>query len=370
MKIQVLQEDLSKALNITSRFASTKIQLPVLANVLFNSQKNRLVISATNLETSVSLSLGAKVEREGSITVPSRTITDLVSNLKSGQVSLSSEKEILKVVTSDFESSVSGMNASDFPSVPSEVGVGNCKIAGSDLQDGLTSTLFSVSTDETRPVLTGVLVIMRKEEIVLVSTDGFRLSQKKIKAGKFTDERKIIIPKSVLSELIRLSGEEDILFSYQKQNNQVIFGVSNIVLTSRIIEGDFPDFERIIPKEGKYKINLDKEEFLRVVKLASVFARDSANVVKIKLNEDSLEVLAESQQFGSQKARLDAKVEGSVSDDKFTIAFNYRFLEDFLSIVKGEDVRLELSEPNAPALFIDPKDLSYLHIIMPVRIQT
>lgn len=372
MKLKVLQENLSTALNTTSRFASSKMQLPVLANVLLSASKNKLLISATNLEVSVSLSVGAKVEKKGDLTVPARTITDLVSNLTTGQVNLESKNESLKISTEGFNSTVSGMNSSDFPDIPKNIKKPDLKIPSDVFQDALGQVLYAVSTDETRPVLTGVLMIIEKGNLILVSTDGFRLSQKKISLKKKkAKELDLIVPKSALSELSRLSGDEDSMeFSFNKKDNQVVFGVSGAILASRIIEGEFPDFERIIPEKTEMTISLDKEEFLRAVKLASVFARDAANVVKLKVEEDSVEVSAESKQTGSQETKVDAKVEtDSKLDEEFVIAFNYRFLEDFLNSVEGEDVEIGLSDTKAPGVFKDPKDKDFLHIIMPVRLQ-
>jgi DNA polymerase III subunit beta len=368
MKIQVLQENLSKALSICSRFTSSKMQLPVLANVLLKTNKNKLLLSATNLETSIAINIGAKVLREGDITVPARVMTEVVSNLDSGQINLESEKEILKIKTSNFESVVTGLNSSDFPSIPIETGVDSLNIFSSDLLNALVSVLFAVSSDETRPVLTGVLVIVGKEFLTLVATDGFRLSQKKIKIQGVKDEKKFILPKNVLVELSRVVESEYINFSYKKTDNQLVLGLGDLVLSSRIIEGAFPDFERIIPKESKIKIRLDRDDLLRSIKLAGVFARDSANVVKLIVSENSFEVSAESSQSGSQKNYLDAKIENDLPD-LFTIAFNYRFVEDFLNSVKGEGISMEFSDPNSPALFLDEKDLNYLHIIMPVKLQ-
>ena len=372
MIIQVLQENLSNAITTTSRFASVKAQLPVLANILLSAKKNKLIISATNLEMSVSLSIGAKVKKDGEITVPARVINDLVNNLKAGQINLSSEKERLKIKTSGFNSQISGMNSSDFPKIPHSISGKSIDMVKEDFYSSLSQVLFSVSVDETRPVLTGVLVIMDKNGLTMVSTDGFRLSQKKlgVKTGK-ESEGKIIIPKNTLSELLRLSdGEKNVKFLIDKKENQVMFGISDTVLTSRIIEGEFPDFERIIPKESKINISVDKEELLRAIKLASVFARESANVVRLTVKKNSLEVTAESSQSGSQETEVDAKVETdtNISKKGFVIAFNYRFLEDFLNATGGDDVRIEFSEENAPGVFLDPKDKDFLHIIMPVRL--
>lgn len=369
MNLQVLQENLIKALSVCSRFSSSKVQLPVLANILFKTNKNKLTLSATNLETSISINIGAKVLKEGDITVPARVITEIISNLNKGQIDLESEKEVLKIKTSAFESSVSGLNSSDFPKIPNETGADSLEIVSRDFLDALASVLFAVSSDETRPQLTGVLMIFGKEYLTLVATDGFRLSQKRIKNKGSKEEKKFILPKNVLSELLRIVESDSINLSYKRTDNQIIFGFDDVVLSSRIIEGEFPDFERIIPKETKIKVQLDKDDFLRSVKLAGVFARDAANVVKLTVSKDSFEVSAESSRSGSQKNQLDAKIDMDLPES-VTIAFNYRFLEDFLNAVKGEIVRLEFSDSNAPALFLDEKDTNFLHIIMPVRLQT
>ncbi len=371
MKLQILQDNFSKALNITSRFASTRAQLPVLANVLLSAKRNKLLVSATNLEISISISVGAKIEKEGEITIPARVISELISNLPTGSIRLIAEKERLKISASNFSSNISGMNSSDFPAVPHGLTKGYVKLPSDIFLEALSQVLFAVSIDETRPVLTGVLFIFGKDEFVLVATDGFRLSQKKIKTKISTKQAKIIIPKNALSELGRLSdSEEDLKFAFKEGENQVIFGISNSILASRVIEGDFPDFERIIPKESIYKINLDREELLRAVRLASVFARDSANVVKVDVRKDLIVISAESSQSGSQEAKVDAKVQGSISGKSgLKIAFNYRFLEEFLQNVKGEEIQLEFSNPNSPGIFTDPKDPSFLHLIMPVRVQ-
>jgi DNA polymerase-3 subunit beta len=202
----------------------------------------------------------------------------------------------------------------------------------------------------------------------LVATDGFRLSQKKIKVSGGKDGLRVILPKLILSEIPRSAEDSaDIYVSFQEKEKQAIFGVGDVVLTSRLLEGEYPDFAKIIPKSSSLQIRLDKEEMLRAVKLASIFARDSANIVKIKVLKDSLKIYAESGQSGSQETKVEAKIEGGAKD--FEIAFNYHFLEEFLHSVQGEEINLEFSGVNAPGVFTDPKDSTYLHLIMPVKIQ-
>ena len=375
MKLQVLQENLNKALSFASRFASPKAQLPVLGNILLSAKKTKLLVSATNLEVSISIALGAQIKAEGDLTIPARTIVDLVSNLPSLTVNLESEKEHLEISCSGFSSRLSGMNAADFPSVPSSVGKDKGIALPKDaFLESLAQVSFCASTDETRPIITGVLFIFEKGFLYLVATDGFRLSQKKIKIDAAVKIKKLVLPKTALLELPRIAeDQEDLLFCFKEKENQILFEVGNIILSSRILEGEFPPYDKIIPKETSIKIRVDKEEFLRAVKLAAVFARDSANVVKIVVGKDYLQLSAESSNSGSQKTKIEASVDSSFAkateDEAFEIAFNYRFLEDFLKAVKGEEVNLGFSNANTPGVFTDPKDPDYLHLIMPVKIQ-
>lgn len=371
MKLQILQENLQKAINITSRFASSKAQLPILGNVLISTDKSKIIVSSTNLEISASVQVGAKIEEEGEISIPAKVMLEIVNNLPKETISLESEKEQLKVEVSSFSSVVLGMNSADFPKVPRLINEENCiALPKKDFVKALSQVVFATSLDETRPVLTGVLFVWSKEELSLVATDGFRLSQKKVslkeqKKGK--TPQKIVVPKNVLNEVSRL-GEEDekLLFDSQENEKQVMFGNDSVVLTSRLLDGDYPDFEKIIPKNSNLKVLVDKEEFLRAVKLSSIFAREAANIIKMKVLGDGIEITAESGQSGNQKTKVDAKVEGVTKD--FEIAFNYRFLEEFLHSVVGEEIKMEFSTTMAAGVFTDSSDPSYLHLIMPVRV--
>ncbi|OGM15811.1 DNA polymerase III subunit beta [Candidatus Woesebacteria bacterium RBG_19FT_COMBO_42_9] len=369
MKLEVLQENFSRALSTASRFASSRAQLPVLGNIYLSAKKNKLLVCSTNLEVSVAISIGAKVSSEGEITIPSRVISELVVNFTPGAIMLNSEKEILEISSSNTNSSVSGMNAVDFPEVPQSLGKTSYSFPKEALLQALSQVVFAASTDETRPILTGVLFLFKKGGLSLVATDGFRLSQKKLQDAGFHQEKKVILPKSALSELARIGIEEqDLKLSFREEDNQVVFGVGDTILSTRILEGDFPEFEKIIPKETNIKVSLDKDDLLRAVKLASVFARDSANIVRFSLKKDGVVIAAESQMAGRQESQVEAKVEG-LPTGGFEISFNYRFLEEFLHAVSGGDVNIGLSNENAPGVFTDPSDVNFLHLIMPVRVQ-
>jgi DNA polymerase III subunit beta len=365
MDVQVLQENLVKVVSLASRFASSRAQLPILSNILLSAKGNKLEISATNLETSICIPLGAKVSKEGEITVPARTLSDLVSNLNSGQVDLSAEKEQLKIVSQGFSSKIMGVTASDYPDIPKRITKEDFLIKGKTLREALGKTLFAVSTDETRPILTGVYFIFEKGSLVIVATDGFRLSYKKNNFEVSGEPKKFVLPRSVLTEIVKLTEEEgDTRILYDEKDNQVLFGVAGGVLSSRVLQGEYPNFEKIIPKSTQTKVTTDKAELLKAVKLAAVFARDSANVVKLKVLKDSVLVTAESSKSGTQEGRVDAKVEG----EGLEIAYNYRFIEDFIGSVEGDILEIGLNDAGSPAIFKDPSDKSYFHLIMPVKI--
>jgi len=373
MKLQILQESLGKALSNASRFTSQRAQLPVLGNIKLKAEKTKLLISSTNLEVAVVISVGAKIEEDGEITIPAKTITEIISNLPLGTLELSAEKEQLKIESQSFDSTLSGMNASDFPAIPEKIDTKNSLVLPKKLLLGsLSQVIFAASVDETRPILTGILFIFKKDSLVLVATDGFRLSQKIIPIKIGDKMETLVLPKFAISEISRLAGEEEeILLNYKKTDNQAVFGISDTVLSSRVLQGDYPDYEKIIPKSSVVKISVDKDEMLRAVKLASVFARESANIIKIKVGKDTMGFSAESSTSGSQKNKIDAKVDWKgPAVENFEIAFNYHFIEDFLHAVNGEEVSIEFSSESAPGVFGDPTDPSFLHLIMPIKIQS
>lgn len=367
MKLQVLQENLSKAVNSATRFTSSRVQLPVLGNILLTAEKNKLMLSATNLEMSINLSIGAKVDKEGNITVPSRILSEIVSNLNRGPVEIMVDKEKIKISNENFSSNIAGMNSSDFPAIPKKITKEFLKFKSDDLVPSLNKVLYAVSVDETRPSLTGVYFLLGKTKATIVATDGFRLSKVIEKCeSSLESTKKIIIPKAALSEIMSLSQETDeVVFSFDKENNQVIVSMGDVILSTRVIQGEYPDYEKIIPTTAKTESMIDKEEFLQAVKLASVFAKDSANIVKLNLGKDVVELTAESQYAGDQKTKVDSKIKG----DGLKIAFNYRFVQEFLQSVKGEEVLMKFNDPNSPGVFLDPKDENFLHLIMPVKLQ-
>ncbi len=368
MKVQVLQEDLSKILNISSRFVNTKATLPILGNLLLIAQKTKLKISATNLEMSINTSIGAKVEKEGSVTVPARTFSEIISNLNQGQVDLSVDKEKLTISSQGFLSLLPTTPPNDFPSTPESLNTKKAfSMATSQLQEILSKVLFSASLDEGRPILTGVLFVFKDKELSLVASDGFRLSQKKINLGKKVEEKRIVIPKPFLLEFAKIAKEQDsVLFELRESENQAVIKIGETYLATRLIDGIFPDFEKIIPTSPGISVSVDKNDLARAIKLASVFAREESGVIKMEVGEGYLKISSESKQVGLESSKIEAKVEGGT----LNILYNFKFIEEFLNVTQADDVQIKLTDATSPAIFVDPKDPDFLHLIMPVRVQS
>lgn len=367
MKISVLQENLTKALSIASRFISQRPQLPVLSNVFLAAKKGRLKVSATNLETGITVWLGAKTEKEGSTTIPARLISEVVAGISPERVELEEKEGTLVLSSGNFSSSFSTIAATEFPPVPDSLPAKKASFKPQFVAKVARQVAFAASQDETRPVLSGVLFSPKQAKMEVVATDGFRLSRKEEK-GKSSILKDLIVPARAIDELAKiLPGEKEKLgIAVSEKENQVLFGTDDVVLTTRVLEGEFPDYKKIIPRDFSTKLTLERENLLQAVRLAAVFAREAANIVKLEVAKGEVSLSAENPQTGQQKARLEAKKEG----EDLEVAFNWRFLSDFLSASQGEDLEVALSGPTSPAVFKDTSDPSFLHLIMPIRIQS
>jgi DNA polymerase-3 subunit beta len=371
MKISVLQENLVLGLLRVSHCVSTKPQLPILGNVLLKTEKGRLRLSATNLEIGINTWVGVRIEKEGAITVPARVLTDFVSSLSAGKMGIETEGAVLKISSASFEARFNGTGVEEFPSLTIE-GVERIKgLSEEAFLKIVDRVCFAAAIDEGRPVLTGVLLTQEGEKISAVATDGYRLSLVTLKGGgeKEGARRELVVPARTLFEVSRIirgeEGEErgEIGMFLAEKNNQLVFRKGDVEVVSRLIEGRFPEFEKIIPREGETKVVWDKEELSRAIKTASIFARDSANIVRIKIGKKECVISANAEQVGENTSRVSGKVEGK----EVEAAFNYKYLLDFMNSFEGEEVFFETGGALSPGVFKGGED--YLHIIMPVRAQ-
>lgn len=366
MNISILQENLLSALTKTGRNLSNKPQLPVLQDVLIKTEDGRIVLTTTNLETTEIVKTGGKIEKEGEICVQSHLLTELVSSLPQETVRLVAKDGNLNVSCSGVEATIPGIPGSEFPPLPKQ-GKGSCAILDKEgFLSALGSVIFSAATDEGRPLLTGVKVLVGGEDMTLAATDGYRLSVKKFKSPLKTD-LDLVIPARALTEVLKTGAEDKggktILFS-ETSDGQLWFVIGDTEIITRKIDGEYPDFKKIVPTKFTTRVVFDKEELSRAVKSAAIFARDNANIIRVHVENQTVRVSANTPAVGENKVEIDTKVNGEGGD----IAFNSRFLSELLMNFPGKELIFEMTGSLNPGVFRPLKDESFLHIIMPVRV--
>jgi DNA polymerase-3 subunit beta len=370
------QRALAEGLAIVDRAVPSKSPLPVLSNVLLATEEGRLKLVANNLEMAISAWIGADVADEGTITLPARLLSDFVSTLGGGdvQMALKTGTKTMHLKCGRYEANINGMDAEDFPAVPS-VGEGTrCSITTKALRSAISQVAFAAAADDTRPVLAGVLMTLEDDEVTFAAADGFRLAVRTAPLSAPAPEAlSLLVPARTLNELARIIPDSDdpVEIAATPSRNQVMFQYPGILVVSRLIEGQFPDYQRIIPKSYQTRVVLPVSDFLQATKTAAVFSRDNSNIVRInvvpsgeELVPGRVDVLASSAEMGDNAGQLDGSVEGEESQ----IAFNVRYLRDALEAVNSGEVALEITGPTSPGLLKPVSGSGHLHVIMPMHV--
>lgn len=362
MKLQVTQENLTKALNNVSRVASTRGTLPILSNVLLKTVDNRLSIAATNLDIAITHYIGSKVSEEGSITVPARLMQDFVGSLPSGVIDLKLDDYRLNISTDQYQSVINGVSAEDFPVMPAISDGKTWKISGKTLKTGLQQVVVAASNDEARPVLTGVYLHSHDGGLYMVATDSYRLAEKKLMATN--EDIKLLVPATALQDLLRILGEYEDEVGVVHDDQQVLFKVGDVELVTRLIEGNYPDYRKLIPANFTSTAKLKRADLTNITKVSSLFARESAGSVTINLDADKSQVSIRSvaSQLGENTSAADAEITGDG-----TITLNSRYILDALHGLGGDDVVFSFNGKLEPTVLADPKAGDYLHVIMPLK---
>ncbi len=364
MKFSCTQENLQRGLGLVSHLANKNVNLPILNNVLLKTEDGGLVLATTNLEIGVKCQIRGKIESEGSFTVPAGLLNNYVGLLKSDRVDIEKEGTELKVYTDKQKTKIKGEGANEFPIIP-EVERKDCyKIKREDFQKGLSQVVFAASMDDTRPEISGVLFNFQGSKLVLAATDSYRLAEKKLDLERPGPDKKVIIPQFTLTEVLRIlssSSEESVEMCLTE--NQVLFIVGDVELVSRVIEGNYPDYEQIIPKENKTSVMVSKDELGQAVKAVSLFSKAGINDVNFKINQNEIELSAVNAQLGENVSNVMAEVAGETND----IVFNYNYLLDGLNNLVGDKVGLEIIDGTNPGIFRSMEDDRYLYIIMPIK---
>lgn len=376
MKVTVLQENLARGLGIVSKAVSPRSTLPVLANVLVATDEGRLRLSATNLELGITCWIPARIEEEGSTTVPARTFVDLVGTLPGDQVNLKLDlqTQTLNVRGGTSTNDIKCIDAQEFPPLPVPDLEGAVQVNVGDFREMIHQVAFAASTDEARPVLMGVLVQVEKDKMTMAAADGFRLSVRKaLLATPAPAPVSAIVPAQALKELARVAadGEEPIYMVLPKGRGQVIFRVKDVEVVSQLIDGTFPDYQQIIPRSYKSRTLVSTASLLKACKQAEIFAREGSNVARLNiksaqgdLQPSEVEISAMSEETGKNETIVEATVDGN----GLLIAFNVKFLREALEVIRTPNVALETSAPNAPGVIRPVGDDDFLHVIMPMHL--
>ena len=375
MKVSVLQENLAHGLSIVARAVSPRSTLPVLGNVLVATDEGRLRLSATNLEIGITCWIGAKIEEEGSTTVPARTFTDLVGTLAVDRVNMSFNvhTQTLNVRCGSSNTDIKCLDAQDFPSMPVPDLTSAIPINVSDLKEMIQQVVFAASSDDARPILTGVLFNLQGNKLLLQAADGFRLSQRKAElSASAARPIKAVMPARALSELARIAsdGETIVQMVIPPARSQVIFRMKDVELVSQLIDGTYPDLEQVIPRTINTRTVLSTSAFLKACKQAEIFAREGSHIARItvtpgsELQPGSVDIQGQSEETGFSQSVIDATVEGP----GILMAFNVRFLREVLDVIKTPNVSLETTVDTSPGILRPVGDDNFMHVIMPMHL--
>ncbi len=375
MKVSCLQENLARALSIVSRAVAPRSTLPVLGNILIATDNSRLKLSATSLEMGLTCWIGAKIEVEGATTVPARTFVDLVNTLPSDRVemSLTVRTQTLNVRCGAFNNDIKCIDAQEFPLIPQADLDGGITLNVEDLREMIEQVVFAAASDDSRPILTGVLAKIDGGQMTLAAADGFRLSVRSAHLSTpATGAYTAIIPSRALSELARIAGdsEEPVVMTLPLGRGQVIFHLKDVELVSQLIEGNFPDYQQIIPRSYLTRTILSSQEFRKACKAADIFAREAAHSARFKitpggdLEPGQVEVKATSAETGSNETVVGASVEGQGLE----IAFNVKYMLDVLNVIDTPNLALETSGPASPGVLRPVGREDFLHVVMPMHI--
>ena len=381
-----LQENLSRGLGIVGRAVATRPTLPVLSHILLSADQSQLKLAATDLELFIVCWVGSKVSQEGATTVPARLFVDLINSLPQEQIHLKLDEQTLHLACGNNEADIKGIDAQEFPLLPAVRDDQQILLDADLLRQMVAQVVFAAATDESRPILTGVLARFEKDRLTMAAADGFRLSVRHAALPEPVPEPiSVVIPAKALNELARISGDEQepiglyinparsqVLFHLQGDagaNEGRIFGID---LVSQLIEGNFVNYQQIIPTSSKTRTVLNTGELLKACRTANIFARSEANVVNLLIEpgeDDSaghVRMTATSAEMGDSVIDLDAQVKG----DAIQIAFNVRFFMEVLSVVDSAQVVLETTNASRPGVIRPLGSEDFVHVIMPMHIRS
>ncbi len=367
VKVTILQSNFAKGLNQVSRVVGNRTTLPVLSNILISAKKGHITLSATDLEIGVTTKIPGKVDKEGDLTVPARLLSDFVLNNSDETIEVTAEETKMKLKSERFEANIGGISAEEFPTIPNTNQESFCSIKKEDFIEALKKVAIAPAHDETRPVLAGIYFQFEAKNLVLAATDSYRLAENRLELEKEAGEKKMIVPTKTVTEVLRLAGGAEGLseIKLSSTENQVSFIIGETEVVSRVIEGAFPNYSQIIPASSKITAVASRAELVSAVKMASLFAKDAANNIKITVAPKELLISSAMAQAGGASAKVKASVKG----EEVSISFNARYILEMLQVVSSDEITLKFNDSASSGLIESAKDKGFIYLVMPLRME-
>jgi DNA polymerase-3 subunit beta len=370
MKINVLKENLAKTIQLAVKFSSTKANMPVLGFVSIEATGKGIFVTATNLDVGVRIQMAGKIIEEGVAVIPARIVGELVQSLPLGGIELTiAENGELNISGQRMKAKLQTMKAEDFPPFPLPT-TALYELSVNQFVKAFDKVGFSISGDETRPILTGFL--WQADQGLVVATDGYRLSMDTNKQVWGIDRGqlpRLIVPGKAATQLLQVFEDlklAKVRVGFLKQSQQLVFVGNDVVGVVRVLMGEFPKYEGILPQQLEVRLTLNREQLLSAVRAAAIFARDSANIVKLQFNNSVIEVSANAAQVGENIVEVEVEVEEGVEG---TIAFNSKYLIDLLTHMTTDRITFGMNDSLKPGMFMEVGNDHYKHVIMPVRVR-
>ncbi len=362
MDLQVTQENLNKALGNVARVASGRSTLPILSNVLLQTQDNRLRISATNLDIAISQHVGTKIAEGGSLTVPARLFQDFINNLPKTTIHLKQEDHKLHITADSYKSTINGTPVDEYPVMPAIQDGESFSVPAPKLKKALQQVIFAASSDEARPVLTAVYIHTSNGQLYLAATDSYRLAEKRVAPLK--QEVSLLVPGSAMHDLLRITGDQDNDVEVTYDEQQVRFVVGEVELIARLIEGTYPDYRKLIPAAFAVTATVPRDELVTITKISGLFSRENAGSITVETSEKdkNLSVKSVASQVGENEATAQGEVTGSGD-----ITLNSRYMLEGLQALEGDQVSFCFNGKLEAIILKNQKVDDYVHIVMPLK---
>lgn len=365
MNIECIKDRLTKALSKAEKVTGKNVTLPILSCVLLEAKDSTLTIKATNLDLGIEIKIPVKVIKPGTVAVSGVVFNNIISNLPNEKnIILENQADNLKITTNHTQSVIKSFPIDDFPSIPKISNEKSFKLNTPDLIKGLKSVVYSASVSSIRPSLSSVLLYSNEDNIIFVATDSFRLAEKHIKVKKHKEFNQILIPFKNIPEIIRTFEDVKDEIDVYLNENQISFIYEDIYITSRLIDGDFPDYKQIIPKEIKTEVVILKQDLINALKVSNIFSDKFSQVIfNISSNEKVFYLNTKSMDVGEHTQKIDAVIKGN----DLKISFNYKYIIDCFNSIETDSVSLQFSDINRPMIITGVGDKSFLYLVMPMN---